>query len=61
MMDDIIECVQQCIVCHRHQKIKTKSHKALSTVITGLFDQIGIDCVFGLPISDINGPSLRNC
>lgn len=52
MMDYIIECVQQCIVCQRHQKIKPKSHKALSTVITGLFDQIGIDCVFGLPVTD---------
>ena len=52
MMDDTVKCVLQCLVCQRHQKIKPKTHKAMASQVTGLFDKIGIDCVFGLPTTE---------
>ena len=49
MMKDIKKYIKRCFKCLRHQKVPVVNHPALSTKITGIFDKIGIDLVFGLP------------
>lgn len=49
MMDEIVKVVKQCIPCQRHQKTRALEHKAKAIEIDGIFDQVGIDLVFGLP------------
>jgi hypothetical protein len=49
MNKDIDYILKTCIQCLRHTPSQIKDHPALALPITGLFDRIGIDCVFGLP------------
>jgi hypothetical protein len=49
MLKDIEYIIKTCMICLRHQTSATQNHPALALPITGIFDRIGIDCVFGLP------------
>ena len=53
MMDDVINTVRECLTCQRHQKIKPINHPAQALAVSGIFDRIGIDLIFGLPRKDI--------
>ena len=51
MFDDVSNIVKQCITCQRHHKVPSLNHMANTKVITGIFDQIGMDLALGLPIT----------
>lgn len=51
MLDDVSKIVKNCEICIRHDNKGMKEHKSLSLPITNINDRIGIDLVFGLPIS----------
>ena len=49
MSADVAKVISQCLTCQRHQKVPTLYHPARAIEVEGIFDQIGIDLVFGLP------------
>lgn len=49
MLEDVKKETNTCWTCLRHNKTRIVTGPALSTMITGLFDRVGIDFVFGLP------------
>ena len=49
MSADVAKVISQCLTCQRHQKVPTLYHPARAIEVDGIFDQIGIDLVFGLP------------
>ena len=52
MIEDIINTVKECLTCQRHQKVKPINHSAQALAVSGIFDRIGIDLVFGLPVTE---------
>lgn len=49
MINDIRFVIDNCLPCIRHRKAASHEHPAISLPVTGLFDRVGIDCLFGLP------------
>ena len=49
MIKDIEHYVNHCVICLKHDFSTVKNHSALAIPITGIFDRIGVDLVFGLP------------
>ena len=49
MGDDVAKIINKCLTCQRHQKVPAVYHPAIAIEVDGIFDQIGIDLVFGLP------------
>jgi hypothetical protein len=49
MDKDVENVIKKCLTCQRHQLVPEINHKANAIPITGIFDLIGIDLVFGLP------------
>ena len=49
MEDDIKHVISKCIPCKRNQSAPVQSHSALALPITGVFERVGMDLVFGLP------------
>ena len=52
MVNDITHYVKHCVTCLKHDFSSVKNHSALAIPITGIFDRIGVDLVFGLPETD---------
>ena len=52
MINDINLVISQCGPCVRHQKVRVEEQPAIAIPITGIFDRVGLDCIFGLPISN---------
>ncbi|CAF1103419.1 unnamed protein product [Brachionus calyciflorus] len=52
MINDVINVVRECITCQRHQKCKILNHPAQALKVDGIFARIGIDLVFGLPVTE---------
>ncbi|RNA00006.1 gag-pol fusion [Brachionus plicatilis] len=51
MWDDVIKFVNKCEPCKRNHLAIPKEHCAKATAIQGIFDRIGIDLFFGLPVT----------
>ena len=51
MENDVKRVVSACLTCQRHQKVPAKFHPAQAIVVDGIFDEVGIDLVFGLPLT----------
>ena len=51
MMKDIHTVIKRCLSCQRNQKIIPFNHPAKALEVEGIFDRIGIDLVFGLPVT----------
>ena len=51
MKDQIAHVIKQCEVCARNEREKILSHPARAIPISGIFDRVGCDLVFGLPES----------
>ena len=51
MLSQINNVLKQCETCARNKTELELNHPALALKVTGLFDRIGIDLVFGLPES----------
>ena len=49
MKQDVESVVRRCQQCKRHQEQTIQNHPAMALPITGIFDRIGMDLVFGLP------------
>ena len=49
MVHDVTRVLKQCLVCKRNTKLPSIEHPARALPVTGLFDRVGIDLVFGLP------------
>ena len=49
MSADVAKVIAECLTCQRHQKVPALYHPARAIEVEGIFDQIGIDLVFGLP------------
>ena len=49
MSADVAKVISKCLTCQRHQKVPALYHPARAIEVEGIFDQIGIDLVFGLP------------
>ncbi|RNA33091.1 hypothetical protein BpHYR1_052347 [Brachionus plicatilis] len=49
---DVDAIVQSCEVCKRNNFAPAKEHPAKAITINGIFDRIGIDLVFGLPVTE---------
>jgi hypothetical protein len=43
------EVVLYCTQCKRNEPDRINDHPARALAITGIFDRVGIDLVFGLP------------
>ena len=52
MAKDVAACIRNCLACIRNRQGRTLEHPAKSLEVTGIFDRIGIDCVFGFPIDE---------
>ncbi len=52
MLNDINLEISQCGPCIRHQKVRVEEQPAIAIPITGVFDRVGLDCIFGLPVSN---------
>ena len=51
MLNDINIVISQCGPCVR-QKVRVEEQPAIAIPITGLFDRVVLDCIFGLPVSN---------
>jgi hypothetical protein len=51
MEGDVISYIARCMTCQRNQKVPALYHKAHAIEVEGVFDKIGIDLVFGLPVT----------
>jgi Integrase zinc binding domain len=49
MIKDVESVIKQCLQCKRHHDQQVLDHPAKALAITGIFDRVGIDLVFGLP------------
>ncbi|MCA9761261.1 MAG: DDE-type integrase/transposase/recombinase, partial [Streptococcus sp.] len=49
MFEDVVQYINGCMVCQRHQKMKPLNHHANTQSSSSIFEKVGIDCVFGLP------------
>jgi len=49
IFSDVASFIDRCEACHKHGNHKLISSPAKALKIYGIFDRIGIDCVFGLP------------
>ena len=49
MFKDIVDVVAKCEVCQRNENVPVLNHEAKALHVSGIFDRIGIDLVFGLP------------
>ena len=47
MKDQIAHVIKQCEVCARNEREKILSHPARAIPISGIFDRVGCDLVFG--------------
>lgn len=52
MAKDVTACIKNCLPCLRNNHGQVLEHRAKSLQVTGIFDRIGIDCVFGFPMDD---------
>ena len=52
MANDVAACIKNCLACIRSREGQTLEHPARSLQVSGIFDRIGIDCVFGFPIDE---------
>lgn len=48
MIDDVRKVIERCDTCKRFEHSKVYDHPARALPITGLFDRVGIDLIFGL-------------
>jgi hypothetical protein len=48
----IIAFIQHCLPCQRHQKTRIYEHPPLALPIYSIFDRMGLDSVFGLPVTE---------
>ncbi|MFM7852990.1 MAG: integrase zinc binding domain-containing protein, partial [Flammeovirgaceae bacterium] len=48
MFDQIVSVINKCLVCQRNDRINPLHHPALALEVTGIFDRVGMDLVFGL-------------
>jgi hypothetical protein len=51
MKDQIAHVIRQCEPCSRNEREKIFNHPARAIAISGIFDRVGCDLVFGLPES----------
>ena len=51
MRDQIISWINKCQKCQRNDRVTALNHPAIAIEVTGIFDQVGIDLVFGLTIT----------
>ena len=51
MNHDVQRVIKTCLTCLRHDSARVHEHPALSLPVTEIHDRIGIDCVFGLPLT----------
>ncbi len=51
MIEVIIQIIAACIVCQQFERTRIYDHPAKALTILGLFDRVGIDLVFGLPLT----------
>jgi hypothetical protein len=51
MREEIVEFIDNCTTCLRNSKRGNLETEAKSLIESGLFDRIGIDLVFGLPVT----------
>ena len=49
MAKDVALCIKHCLACIRNREGKVLEHPARSLPVRGIFDRIGMDCVFGFP------------
>ena len=49
MLQDITGFIKACDECQRNERSQVLDHEARNLPISGIFDMIGIDLVFGLP------------
>ena len=49
MLQDITGFIKACDACQRNESSQVLDHEARNLPISGIFDMIGIDLVFGLP------------
>ena len=52
MRKDIAFVISQCLPCVRNKILPTISNPSIALKVTDIFDRIGIDLVFGLPLTD---------
>ena len=52
MKQDVIQFIEQCTTCLRNDRKPAMENSAQSLPVGGLFDRIGIDLVFGLPVTE---------
>jgi hypothetical protein len=48
----IFAFIQHCYPCQRHQKTRIYEHPALTLPIYSIFDRMGLNLVFGLPVTE---------
>jgi hypothetical protein len=48
MSTTVGEVIKNCIDCIKNQKVRVWNHPAEALEVTGIFDRVGIDLVFGL-------------
>ena len=51
MIELIIQIKAACMVCQQFERARIYDHPARALPILGLFDRVGIDLVFGLPLT----------
>ena len=51
MIELIIQIIAACMVCQQFERARIYDHPAKALPILGLFDRVGIDLVFGLPLT----------
>ena len=51
MIDTVTKAIATCIICQKYEKARIFDHPARALKITGLFDRVGIDLVFGFPLT----------
>jgi hypothetical protein len=49
MKEDIEHVIKQCELCASNEKVRIYNHPAYAIPISGIFDMVGADLVFGLP------------
>jgi hypothetical protein len=51
MIEFVIQIIAACMVCQQFERARIYDHPAKALPILGLFDRVGIDLVFGLPLT----------
>ena len=52
MIADISKTIKKCLTCQRNEGAPILDHEAKALKVTGIFDRIGVDLVFGLPMTN---------